>query len=43
MSVVQEATVVRDTWYLVEPPVLPYAHTKNAKYNWTILSTPALT
>lgn len=42
MSVAQEATVVRDTWYLIEPPVLPFAHTNNPKYNWTSLTTPAL-
>jgi len=42
MSVVQEATVVRDTWYLIEPPVLPFAHTNNPKYNWTSLTTPGL-
>ena len=38
MSVAQEATVVRDTWYLIEPPVLPFAHTNNPKYNWTLLN-----
>ena len=42
MSVVQEATVVRDTWYLIEPPVLPFAHTNTPKYNWTSLTTPGL-
>ena len=42
MSVAQEATVVRDTWYLIEPPVLPFAHTNNPKYNWTLLTTPGL-
>ena len=40
MSVAQEACLVRDTWYLIEPPVLPFAHTNNPKYNWTCLTTP---
>jgi len=42
MSAAQEATVVRDTWYFIEPLVLPFAHTNNPKYNWTSLTIPAL-
>ncbi|ELU07750.1 hypothetical protein CAPTEDRAFT_193119 [Capitella teleta] len=42
MSVAQEACLVRDTWYLIEPPILPFAHTNNPKYNWTCLTTPSL-
>jgi ubiquitin-associated SH3 domain-containing protein len=39
LSVAQEACHVRDTWYLIEPPVLPFSHTNNAKYNWTVLTS----
>lgn len=42
VCVAQEATVVLDTWYLIEPPVLPFAHSNNPKYNWTALTTPGL-
>ncbi|ESO12152.1 hypothetical protein HELRODRAFT_62030 [Helobdella robusta] len=42
VCVVQEATVVLDTWYLIEPPVLPFAHSNNPKYNWTSLTIPSL-
>ena len=40
MAVAQEGVLVRDTWYLIEPPILPFAHTNNSKYNWTCLTTP---
>ena len=40
LAVAQEACLVRDTWYLIEPPVLPFAHSNNPKYNWTTLTSP---
>ncbi|ESO06362.1 hypothetical protein HELRODRAFT_186383 [Helobdella robusta] len=42
VAAAQEATVVRDTWYLIEPPVLPFAHTSNHRYNWTLLTQPTI-
>ena len=40
VAVAQEGVHVREAWYIIEPPVLPFAHTDNPKYNWTILTTP---
>lgn len=39
VAVAQEGIHVREAWYLIEPPILPFAHTNNPKYNWTILTT----
>lgn len=38
VAVAQEGVHVREAWYVIEPPVLPFAHTQNSKYNWTVLT-----
>ena len=38
VCVVNEALIVPDAWYLVESPLLPFAHSNNPKYNWTALT-----